>query len=273
MKTIDIKTFSDQLHEDMKTQLETIAQENQEIITRASKSLTLIKSCLNKLRDFVYQYQFQDKKEEIEFFKEIKPVFASQYYYYDRIISMKVNEPFGGLDALKSFYFLQLEQLQKFVKHNQEFYRYCLSNSTHFDDKYFTREDSPLKGFDVDIRFSTGFDTVLALILACQMLKDHLIDLIKKLSSEFSEISPSLLAWTGTKSDLVELIYALQSSEAINNGKADIRQIAQSFEAIFNISLGNYYRRFQEIRLRKNGKTNFLDQMKEKLEQRLDDFA
>lgn len=104
------------------------------------------------------------------------------------------------------------------------------------------------------------------------MVKEHLITLLQKLDADVTDTLSSL-KWTGTKSALIELIYALQSVDAVNNGKADIKQIADSFEHLFNISLGNYYRQFQEIRLRKNGKTNFLDDMREKLIQRLDDFA
>lgn len=117
---------------------------------------------------------------------------------------------------------------------------------------------------DVDSKFSTGFDNVLARILAYQMVKEYLNGFILKLETDFPD-KHSSLAWTGTKTDLVELIYALQSVDAINNGKADLRQIADSFESVFNISLGNYYRRFQEIRLRKNGKTNFLDDLQKLL--------
>jgi len=58
----------------------------------------------------------------------------------------------------------------------------------------------------------------------------------------------------------------------INKGNADIRQVASAFETFFNISLGNWYRQFQEIRLRKVARTNFIDQMKKWLEDRLDEL-
>lgn len=103
-------------------------------------------------------------------------------------------------------------------------------------------------------------------------MREYLNELIIKVSTD-SPHNLSPLKWTGTKLALIETIYALQSVDAINNGKADIKQIADSFESLFNISLGNYYRHFQEIRLRKNGKANFIDDLKEKLVHRLDDFS
>ncbi len=272
MKTIDIKTFSDQLQESLKIRLETIGLENPDFTAKASKCLVSVRSIINQLKDFVYAYKFISREEEITFFKEIKPVFISQYYYYEKVFSIKIDEPFSGSDSLREYYFTELDSLQQFVKVNPEFYKYCLSNSTYFDEKYFTRSENSLNGPDVDTRFSTGYDNILSKIIAGQMVKEHLNALIQKIDSQ-SQGQQSPLNWTGTKASLIELIYALQSVDAVNNGKADIKQIASSFENLFNVRLGNYYRQFQEIRLRKGGKTNFLDDMKEKLVQRLDDFS
>lgn len=272
MKTQDIKKFSGQLHQGMKEQLEAIAQENEDVITRASKSLLMIKLSLSKLKTFVHQYKFREKQEEIGFFKEIKPIYFGQYYYYQRILSLKIDEPIGNREKLLDFYHHELNHIQDFIKKNPEFHRYCLTNSTHLDEQYFTREHNSTQSPDVDEKFSTGYDTTLAILLANQMLKDYLLSAIKKVGAEADDGSLSLLTWTDPKTALIELIYALQSVEAFNNGKADIKQIASSFESLFNTSLGNYYRVFQEIRIRKNGKTNFLDLLKNKFIQRMDEL-
>lgn len=272
MNTIDIKLYCDQLHETLKAELENIARENQEVIAKASKSLVSLRSSIRQLKDFVHRYQFKSKAEEIKFFKEIKPVFASQYFYYDKIFSIKINEPFGSRESMTVYYFQQLDKLQDFVKENREFYSYCLSNSSTFDDKYFTRENNSYRDIEVDTTFSTGYDLILATILANQLVKEHLQNVIRNLDSEFPETKSSTLSWTGTKTGLIEIIYSLQALGVFNNGKADIKQVASSFESFFNISLGNWYRHFQEIRLRKIARTNFIDQMKKILEDRLDEL-
>lgn len=79
----------------------------------------------------------------------------------------------------------------------------------------------------------------------------------------------SKLFWTGSKTDLIELIYALQSSGVVNSGTADIKELAAVCEQIFNIELGNYYHTFIEIRSRKCNNTKFLDKMKESLLKRI----
>ena len=272
MKTQDIKTFSDQLLKTMKEQLDIIAEEHPEAIARTSKSLLIVKSCLNELKRFIHQYQFQGKQEEIKFFKEIKPVFTSQFHFYEKMLSIKLSEPVGNHEVLMEFYCQGLKNIQAFANQHPDFFKYCLTNATHFDDTYFIRQDNLLANPDTDEKFSTGYDNLLATMLADQMLKDYLLSSIKNAGSESDNGSRSYLTWTGPKTYLIELVYALQSAEAFNNGKADIKQIASAFENIFNISLGNYYRVYQEIRLRKNGKSYFLDQLKDKFLQRMDEL-
>jgi len=75
----------------------------------------------------------------------------------------------------------------------------------------------------------------------------------------------SKLFWTGSKTNLIELIYALQSRGTINSGTADIKEIALMCEQVFNIELGNYYHTFIEIRSRKSNRTKLLDNLKESL--------
>jgi hypothetical protein len=195
----------------------------------------------------------------------------SQYYYHEKTLSIKLNEPIGDREDTLRYFYQELKTIQDFKNENCEFHKYCLTNSNHLDDKYFSREGYHNTNPNEDERFSTGYDNTLALLLANQMLKDYLQLAIKKVSSEFED-EKILLTWTGPKTYLIELVYALQSAETFNNGKADIKQIASAFENIFNISLGNYYRVFQEIQQRKKGKSYFLDQLKDKFIQRVNEF-
>jgi hypothetical protein len=271
MEAQRIKIFSDQLHEKLKGQLEVIGLEASDPIAIASKSLKVIKICLIELKEFARDYQFSNMTEEIGFFKEIKPIFMSQYYYHEKTLNIKLNEPIGDREDTLRYFYHELKLIQDFKNQNCEFHRYCLTNPTYLDDKYFSREGNHNINPNEDERFSTGYDNTLAMLLANQMLKDYLQSAIKKVSSE-SEDEKILLTWTGPKTYLIELIYALQSAETFNNGKADIKQIALAFESIFNISLGNYYRGFQEIQQRKKGKSYFLDQLKAKFIQRVNEY-
>lgn len=270
MKTIDIRTFCDELQETMKCKLAAVTEDKKEITSRVSQSLTVVRSCIDELRAFVHRYNFQRKAEEIEFFKCIKPVIVSQYYYYQKLFALKMNEPSGELPIIRQYYYNELNRLQEYVRAHQEFYAYCLSGATHLDELYFARRPAAFLSPDTDPRFSTGYDGILAMILANQLIREYAEGVLKNLSTDSGKTSS--LTWTTKKAYLIELIYALHGVEAINNGKAEIKQIAGLFEDLFNVSLGNFYRHFTEIGIRKTGRTNFIDQLKEKLEKRLDDL-
>lgn len=270
MKTTDLKTFSSQLQNSMQLKLEAAAQENSDTVARAGKSLALVKSSLDELKTFVHRYKFESKHEEINFFKEIKPVFASQYYYYEKLLALKMAEPSGDTTCLKAYYYQQIEKLNQYALTNKEFYTYCLSGATDLDEVYFTIRKASFLPPDTDTHFSTGHDHMLAIILANRMLKEYLVGLIKNVNTDPNANSP--LTWTTKKVYLVELIYALHAVEAFNGGKAEIKQIASLFEALFNINLGNFYRHFSEIGIRKSGQTNFIDHLKSRLEQKFDEM-
>lgn len=79
------------------------------------------------------------------------------------------------------------------------------------------------------------------------------------------------LQWTAPKTALIELIYGLQAAGACNNGAADIKQITSFFESVFGLELGNVYNVFQEMRLRKKNRTVFLDNLRDRVVQRMDE--
>ncbi len=78
------------------------------------------------------------------------------------------------------------------------------------------------------------------------------------------------LSWTGSKVELVELVYALDAAGCFNHGDATIKEIVTYIEIMFNIDLGDYYHTFMEIRSRKNG-TAFLDKLIKVLNDRMEE--
>ena len=129
---------------------------------------------------------------------------------------------------------------------------------------------------NMDPEFNSSHDLNVAFILANEYLIRYLEESQingdqKKVKPHDARMFDPELHWSDSKTDLIELIYALQSKGSINHGRMDVKQIAGKFEEVLNINLGNYYKTFQEIRIRKKGRTNFLDQLKEKVIQRMDE--
>jgi hypothetical protein len=83
--------------------------------------------------------------------------------------------------------------------------------------------------------------------MAHDMIMKSLQTEISKLSKQNKNIQ-SQYKWTDKKIDLVELIYAIHTSNSINRGNI----IAEIFSEVFNEDLGNIYRTYAEIKNRKN---------------------
>ena len=121
--------------------------------------------------------------------------------------------------------------------------------------------------------FSTAQDMLWAKVKAMERLLHYIRQSLKRLKVEdtdiFEENKNRVIVWTGPKTALTELIYALFSNGAINNGAADINLITESFEDFFNIKLDNIYKTYSEIKARKSSKTKFLEELTLNLQQKM----
>jgi hypothetical protein len=263
MKSINIIEFSDGLQSRMKQELETLAIDQDEII-KVGKTLSFIRELIRELKAFTRNYKFQNQAEEIQFFKEVKPVFLSQYFYHKQIFAIRLSDSFKDVKDRQTSYYNLLKQLETYVGKNLAFYEYCMSGNTTMDAQYFTRQQANYKSLNWDESFYTGYDVKLAKLLANELVKEYIF---KRLDQ--TDLVQPELTWTGSKTDVIELIYALHAMDVFNSGSADIKRVARAFERAFNVNLGDYYRIFINIRLRKSGKASFLDRLREKMNQRL----
>jgi hypothetical protein len=82
-------------------------------------------------------------------------------------------------------------------------------------------------------------------------------------------LSKTNLQWTAKKTDLIELLYALDAAGSFNSGNISLNRIATYFEEMFNTNLSHFPRDFYEMRLRSD-QTPFIDKLKKLLKQRMD---
>ena len=266
---MDSIAFSEQLQKRIK-EIDAVVTEETDIM-RNGKALGSIRQIINELKQFTITYTFNNKEEEIRFFKEIKPVLLSQYFYYKRIFALALFDSFRDRRSRIDNYYRVLQKLQSFASKHQTFYEYCMAGSTYLDSTYFIRNRQNLSGVDQDEKFTTGYDKILSKILAHELTKQFVLTSIRKLQDDRAGTTSHSIPWTGSKIALVELIYSLHATRVLNYGKADVKQIALSFEEVFSIDLSNYARMFSDIKIRKSGQTNFLDQLRDKLSQIIND--
>ena len=254
-------------------------------LIKAEKGIKLIKQTLEQLRGLVIEKNFSDISSEIYFFKNIKPIVYSKLIYFVKLFNVESKRPRSSKKSQIKYLNKHIDRLQVYFNDNLEFYQYYRRGASFLDEQYFIRGKVDIRlhpdtfHFFTDKQFSTSHDSTVATIIAYDMLIIHLKTEIDKLENNNgmekvnspNQTYSTKLFWTGHKTDLIELIYALHSSGAVNSGTADIKEMAAVCEQIFNIDLGNYYHTFIEIRARKSNNTKFLDKLKESLIKRYEE--
>lgn len=267
----------------LEAELDSLEIEIDDVLIKAEQGIKLSRQVLKEIRDLVILKDFKSSKEEILFFKEIKPRIYSKIIYYVKLFNIESRRPRGTNKSQIKYLNDQIDRLQLFFSENLEFYHYYRRNATSLDEQYFIRGNTDIRLYLdtyhclTDRKFSTSHDCTVATIIAYDMLIVDLKSEINKLENcngiETIQAleNPSKFFWTANKVDLIELIYALQSIGAINHGTAGIKEIASICEQIFNIDLGNFYHTYVEIRARKSNNTKFIDSLKKSLLKRFEE--
>ena len=263
-------------------QLEALESGDGDILYKAERGIALVEKCIRKLQKQIVGQDFETQADEIYFFKHVKPQIFSKLIYYIRLFSIESKRPRGKDVAQVKYLQQQIDKLQTFFNDNLEFYNYYRRGAMSMDEQYFVRGNRdlrmPLESFHflIDDQFSTCQDGTVATIMAYDMLIVYLRKEVDDLNNNMEPTKntamekPSKLFWTGSKTDLIELLYALHTSKSINGGTVDIKEMASHFEYFYNVDLGNYYHTFIDIRSRKSSRTRFLDRLIEMLNQRME---
>lgn len=273
---------TNQLLTDLNEQLNYINLEIDDTFVRCEKAIDSIIKSIDKLKMIFLNENCQSQEQEIEFFKNIKPKFTSKLIYYNIIYKIEARLPNGGERVVKTYIKNELVKIKDYFLNNHEFNKYRRTGSTYLDNKYYVRGAVDIKlaidsfYFEADQNFATSHDFKLAKIMAHDLVQVYLEDKLRaiefKALKEKSQLNHNAkLTWTASKVALIELLYALQSEGAFNNGRADLKEIMDHFEKTFNIDLGQYRRTFLEIRARKTERTKFINALEVTLKKRMDD--
>lgn len=256
MKTKRVAEFAKELEVKMNSELGIVESSHDDSI-QTGAALSRMRELIWSLKEFVRIYQFHDQKEEMHFFKQIKPLLVSKYIFCETIVTIQLHTSYQSQERQVGYFENILRRLERFAKRNEQFIKYYLSGSSHLDHYYFVRQKHIAESLNMDDTFTTGYDMKLAKVLAHELIIKHIRSLNKSVES-------TGLSWSGSKTDLIELIYALHSVGCVNKGAASIKQIATCFESIFNIKLNDYYRSFLDIKLRKGSEIGFIESMRSK---------
>ncbi|GAA4954373.1 RteC domain-containing protein [Algibacter agarivorans] len=254
----------DKLNNTYNIELKKIENANTNTLKRCQDAIALCRHQLSLLKDAVKAKVFQSRDDEIHFFKKIKQIPFNCLIYYLEVYAFesqcsKINE-----DHRQKFTDRVKNKTYQFLMDHLDFVNYMEQGQTHLDMCFFTRSNAVQimmmhkDDYFYDLDFNTSHDLLLAKVTAYRKFIDYLES---RSHHGFNLIQHSKLKWTSSKVALTELIYALYHSRVINNGKLEIKEIAVELQKLFNIELGDFYKIYSEIRLRKHSRTKFLDEM------------
>lgn len=256
--------------------------EMSDIIRDVPSTILLLENGFIDLKNIVSSFTFPSKRDEIMFFKEIKPQLFSKLIFFRKIYQLELNRPISNYKTIRVYLEREHERINLFYNRNTEFIQYYRSGKANFDEYYFVRgrKDMELNlesfYFERDPRFSTHFDFKVARLLANDMLAAHLNYQLSKLKyqeeNDFStDIEISSAQWTDKKTALTEIIYGIYEEKSINSGNIEIKALATIFGRIFNVDLNDIYHIYLEIRSRKTNRTEFLNRLIKALNKRMDE--
>ncbi|AWL77983.1 RteC domain-containing protein [Capnocytophaga canimorsus] len=263
-----------------------IKQEEQKVsflpescVEESLQMMSLLSDMLKELKIYVLDNGFDSQKEEIIFFRDVKPVVQGKWLFYHQLYQWEAVTSVLSKAHLKDFFVQQGKKIEKDFKiclKQNPFYNYYLSENHSWDDRYFVRyqinvdtEGLPENMLNFDADFSTYYDFLVAQILCKKQLGEYFSNRITDLEGSLQEVVTDL-EWTATKNDLIELVYALQHIKAISYGKMSINKIIAVFGKIFNIDLKDSHHAFHRMKTRAKSKTAFLDELKKTLEEYMD---
>tara|TARA_R110002050_G_scaffold169807_1_gene301641 strand:+ start:17844 stop:18671 length:828 start_codon:yes stop_codon:yes gene_type:complete len=202
------------------------------------------KLALDHLHELVLKKGFPDKKSEILFFKKIKPSVCSKIIYYQAVFDLESIRMELDTKSVRKYFRREQKRILKYMKDHKVKVQYYRCGHCHLDEKYFLRDNKeiPLEVKDshslMDENFFSWHDHTFSTIMANEMLLEYIKNEMKKLDhSQGDNLPQSNLKWTGNKIDVQELLYAIYFDGSVNDGKATIKELAESFEWMFNIEL------------------------------------
>ncbi|MGV8963379.1 MAG: RteC domain-containing protein [Candidatus Saccharimonadaceae bacterium] len=244
-------------------------------IQRIEAIIWLIVECLAEVKEHILKNEFQNVDEEVHFFKHQKPLIVSKLIYYNAIYKIEAKKPYGA-KPIRKYLNKELKKLKRFFDSNLDFYKYYRSNNSFLDEIFFVRGKHDIKlwldtfYFETDQSFSTSHDYKVVKIIVNDLKQVYVENQLNaKNYNKTSHKSP--LTWTGNKTALTELIYALYSQGVFENGNVDIKVISKTFEKTVNIDLGDFYHTFMELKSRKINRTKFLDNLRDALIKKMDE--
>jgi hypothetical protein len=109
---------------------------------------TSIECCFNvgqsysaQVQKILEDYKFPSGKDEIYFYKTVKPLFKSQLEYYNLVYHAELFKPTTNPGEMKEFWVKEHQKLDRFILDHTDFHTYYKKGATNLDEQYFLSPD------------------------------------------------------------------------------------------------------------------------------------
>jgi hypothetical protein len=271
-----MRTFTERFYSALEHQLAEISLSGDPLIVQYRASIKVSKKAMNKLKNYISSYAFENVAEEVNFFKVIKPKFYSKYIYFINVRNFLLQKPTGGENIQRDYIHMHLAELKTFFDHNRAFYSYYRSGMTQLDEIYYIRGGfdvhAELEDFEEDEQYSTSHDYKLSKIIANEKFQDYLtLELAKIGNEDLATLAGHRVfpfkhpQWTASQTDAAELVYSLQTSCAVNNGNIEISELVAIWEFVFQMEINEPYHKLLDIVKRQKEMFIFLTRLRNSL--------
>ena len=242
------------------------------------ETTTLLLKLLKELEIYISKTQLAPKTQ-IYCLKVVKPTIAGRKLFFRKLMVFERSYLASSNECHKVFYKSVLDEIREYIVVNRRLFTYYSLKHETMDNVYFTLDEQSNDLFDSQLAidcysvFHTSYSRVFANFVCCELLNSYVSWRLSELqnnSCSWEESHTSTLYWTGTRTSIVELGYALYASSTINSGTATIKEIMEILSEAFNIELGDYYRIYSDIKSRKKGRAIFLENLKNALLQKIE---
>ncbi|HJU46470.1 MAG TPA: RteC domain-containing protein [Chitinophagaceae bacterium] len=173
------------LYRQMLTDLERCWHSELTDLEKIEKCFRIAIKCWYRLRDEFAGSAFESTEAEIDFFKNLKPLFTGRIEFYTIAYKSILFKP-EERSRLKAFWKEEFKKLQTFRKNNEEFINYYKSGDTSLDGLYFLRvEDGmPHNLQEVGAELRSSHDYLISAIHAQELYHKFVAEQLKMLSEE-----------------------------------------------------------------------------------------
>jgi hypothetical protein len=266
----------------LESELQVIISKELEPMRRMNQAVNLIRKSLQELKEYINANSFGGARDEVHFFKEVKPRFYSLYLYEVALYNVAAGKPCGDTEQVRNYYLEELRFVQRTFRDHSFLYQYYRLSATELDELYFVRNVEIQSVLIPEVpelsrSFSTIGDYLFSKFRAFEKLQAYILNEITNIGkpAKSSFIRPGkngeAIKWTGEQVNLIELGYGLWLSGQINGGEASLADIMYWLGQSLDIDLTRHTRRFDEIKARKLvSQTRFTDQIRDCIRAHID---